>query len=479
MPYKKKYIKFHLRVFWSVAAFFVLLTVSFIAFQYYRERQYKIEQLNNILSGKNEQIYYKVKESGGTNLSFTELPYRVTIMNLEGDVLYDSEAGVGNILENHSDRKEVWEAIQQTGGYDVRRKSQTTGEIYFYSAQRHGEYIIRTALPYDNDLIVTLKADLHFIPIAILILLLAGVLFYTVMKRLGESIDRLKRFVSKAYKEEIIESPTDFPNNELGDISRHIAQIYNKLIRAKKDLEIEQLQVAAQKEEKDLIKRQLTQNIAHELKTPVSSIQGYLETIIEDENMTREVLDDFIEKSYVQSTRLSSLLQDISYLTRIDEAPELIKREPVDIAKLIREVISDVSFQLNANNIKIVNKSGDMPLPCYGSLSLLYSIFRNLFDNTIAYAGNNIEAEIELYKEDMGRYFFSYSDTGIGIPQEHLPRIFERFYRVDKGRSRKAGGTGLGLSVVKHAVQFHRGDISAQQRPGGGIIFLFSIAKDS
>jgi signal transduction histidine kinase len=477
MAKSKPYIRFHLRIFWSVTAFFVVLTLTFILFQYSREKQYKIELLNIRLIERNNTVHRAMTDGYPLEPIVNETPYRTTILDLSGNVLFDSEAKTANHLENHSSRKEIQLALKEGMGYDVRRKSQTTGEIYFYSANLYGDCIIRSALPYSSYLKISLNADLQFIQIAIILLLILGIAFYSVMKHLGESIERLNEFALKAEQDEIIEYPSHFPNNELGDISHHIVQIYNRLMNMKKDLLKEKQQVVAQEEEKNAIKQQLTQNIAHELKTPVSSIQGYLETIINNKDLSREILDDFILKSYVQSTRLVALLHDIAKLTRIDEAPHLIQKEHVDIAELIKQVISDVSLQLNEKNITIVNKTENTVLSCYGNLSLLYSIFRNLFDNSIAYAGCNIRIEIELYQEDEQMYYFSYSDTGIGIDEAHLTRIFERFYRVDKGRSRKAGGTGLGLSVVKHAVMFHNGEITAKSGDEGGLAFLFSIKK--
>ena len=476
MRRRKPYLKFHLRIFWSIAAFFVLLTAGFVTFQYSREKQFKVELLNSKLIDYNDKINSAIEKGDDLDSISKETHYRTTIMGLSGNVIFDSEINSKH-AENHINRPEVQKALQERTGYDVRRKSHTTGEVYFYSAKRYKNHIIRSAMPYSSTLKMSLKANLRFLQIAIVLLIVLGTVFYTVMRHLGESIKQLNDFAMKAEHDETMEYPTRFPNNELGDISRHIVQIYNRLVNTKNDLIKERQLVISEKEEKDAIKRQLTQNIAHELKTPVSSIQGYLETIINNKDLPTDILEDFIAKSYTQTTRLSSLLHDIANLTRIDEAPELIQREQVDIGELIKEVISDVSLQLKEKEIAVINHTENQKLFCYGNLSLLYSVFRNLFDNTITYAGNNIAIEIEQYKEDPNTYYFSYSDTGVGIEEKHLTRIFERFYRVDKGRSRKVGGTGLGLAVAKHAVLFHNGEITAQSKQGGGITFLFSVGK--
>lgn len=232
-----------------------------------------------------------------------------------------------------------------------------------------------------------------------------------------------------------------------------------------------------QEEEQARLKRQLTQNIAHELKTPVSSIQGYLETIISNPNIPQENVRVFLERSYAQSNRLTFLLRDISVLTRMDEAPELVEKEQVNLSKIVENILNEVALGLEEKHITVVNKLPSEVI-LTGSSSLLYSIFRNLTDNAIAYAGNDIQITINCFREDEKFYYFSFSDTGVGVPEEHLNRLFERFYRVDKGRSRKLGGTGLGLAIVKNAVLFHGGIIFAKNMPKGGLEFVFTLKKD-
>jgi signal transduction histidine kinase len=229
-------------------------------------------------------------------------------------------------------------------------------------------------------------------------------------------------------------------------------------------------------EEDSRLKRQLTQNIAHELKTPISSIQGYMETILENPHLPEDKQRKFIERSYLQSKRLSELLRDISTLTRMDDAPRLVEKEVVNIADLISRIIGEVENEANQKNARVVM---DIPaeLCVHGNPSLLYSIFRNLTDNALAYAGENIEIGISCFRNDQDRCYFVFYDTGEGVPEEHLNRIFERFYRVDKGRTRKLGGTGLGLAIVKNAVQLHGGTISAKNRVDGGLEVVFSMLK--
>lgn len=231
-----------------------------------------------------------------------------------------------------------------------------------------------------------------------------------------------------------------------------------------------------QQEEETRLKRQLTQNVAHELKTPVSSIKGYLETIIDNPALDGNMQKQFIERCFAQANRLTDLLKDISVLNRIDEAYDQFQKEPVDIGHLVEEIISDSQRALQEKEMHVSIQIPPQTIVA-GNQLLIYSIFRNLLDNAIAYAGEGKSIAIRCYRQDEEACYFSFSDNGVGIEEKHLNRIFERFYRVDKGRSRKLGGTGLGLAIVKNAIVYHKGEISAKNRPEGGLEFLFSLKR--
>lgn len=232
-----------------------------------------------------------------------------------------------------------------------------------------------------------------------------------------------------------------------------------------------------QQEEQARVKRQLTQNISHELKTPVSSIQGYLETILENKDIPREMELKFLERCYAQSDRLTHLLQDISSLNRMDGAARMIDMEAVDIGVIVRNIQREMALLLEERHMKVDNQLPEH-LPMTGNSSLLCSVFTNLFSNAISYAGDGKTITIKCFRDDGNYYYFSFADNGVGVAPEHLSRLFERFYRVDKGRSRKLGGTGLGLAIVKNAIQLHDGSISAKIALGGGLEFVFSLKKN-
>ena len=224
------------------------------------------------------------------------------------------------------------------------------------------------------------------------------------------------------------------------------------------------------------MKRQLTQNISHELKTPVSSIRGYLETIIETPAIADDTRLKFIRRAYDQTQRLANLIQDISLLNKIDNRHPMFGHEAICVRELIEGVRTDLALLLEQRRMAM-HIEVDADLTITGDATLIYSIFRNLTDNAIAYAGEDTEIIVRCYRTDPKTAYFSFRDTGLGVPPQHIDRIFERFYRVDEGRSRATGGTGLGLAIVKNAILMHHGTITARNNPHGGLELLFSLAR--
>jgi len=229
------------------------------------------------------------------------------------------------------------------------------------------------------------------------------------------------------------------------------------------------------------LKQEMTGNIAPELRTPVTSIRGYLENILE-QRLDPEKERDFLSKAYGQTLALSELISDMSLITKIEEAPGSFESGEVNIPSLVGQVMDDLAPGLARQGIK-VNVAISPDTVVRGNSHLLYSVFRNLTENVINHAGRGeagrgLEIAVSRYNADEDFYYFSFADNGVGIEDEgHLNRLFERFYRVTEGRTRDSGGSGLGLSIVKNAITFHRGSISVKNRAGGGLEFLFKLPR--
>ena len=332
--------------------------------------------------------------------------------------------------------------------------------------------IVRTAVPYSVPLSEVLAADREFLWFMLGVTLLMSVAGYFATRRLGQNITRLNEFAERAERGERIDERTDFPHDELGDISQHIIRLYARLQKTTADRDREHALALHEEQEKIRIKKQLTNNINHELKTPVAAIQGYLETLLANPDLDAGKRTDFLEKSAAQTGRLR-----ISTITRMDEASQLIRKESVVLNDLIAETAADMELKPAEQRLR-VNVDFPRRVEVVGSPSLLASVFRNLADNAAAYSGGR-DIFIRLLDNSPEQYTLQFADNGIGVEEEHLPHIFERFYRIDKGRSRKLGGTGLGLAIVKNAVMMHGGTISVRNSERGGLEFTFTLHKHS
>lgn len=283
-------------------------------------------------------------------------------------------------------------------------------------------------------------------------------------------------------KDPVFKPVADFINDKKRDVNHAVFQIskngktFSVQSIVFEDGSFETIIKDVTKAEKTrLLKQEMTSNIAHELLTPVTSLRGYLETL-NNRDLDEHKQKQFIERAFLQTIRLSNLIDDVSIISKIEEAPSQFTIEKLNIALLINEVRIDLSDKLAARHIKFISSIQDN-LTVMGNYTLLYSIFRNLADNSVSYAGQHIEIHISQYAEDEHYVYFSYYDTGIGVKEEHLGRLFERFYRVNEGRTRDTGGSGLGLSIVKNAILFHNGDIQVKNRINGGLEFLFTLKK--
>ena len=472
-------LSYHKRLFLMLLAFFWSIILCFIYFQYTREKQYKTDFLNAQLQLYNTTLLQTI-ESAPSFEEYVEthtLPFedlRISIISLDGTVIYDNML-TADSLDNHSKRPEVADALKKGEGHNTERLSASDGREYFYSATRGKEFVVRTAIPQSDALKELLKTDWTFLGTMMSISLAMSILAYFATRRLGKNIERLNRFAAKAEKGESFDEEEPFPNDELGSISNHIVRLYSQWQQTIKDRDIAHEARLREEQEKIRIKRQLTNNINHELKTPVASIQVCLETLLSGINISEEKRQELIERCYTNNERLRRLLGDVSLITRMEDGSQLISKEAVDINNIINEIADDLAIIPEEERFTLHSNFNEQVI-VDGNPSLIGSIFRNLTENSIAYSGGkNIYISLLENNEELCRICFE--DDGCGVDEKQLPRLFERFYRVDKGRSRRMGGTGLGLAIVKHAVQFHGGNISVTNRLNGGLRFEFSLKK--
>ena len=568
LTYRKK-------LFLSFVLIFSLFTIGIILFEQSRERKYKTiaieEKLNAYANMADAILQHEEKPDSLTAILPENI--RLTLIDFQGLVMYDNVIGRASGMENHAQRPEIVSARNKAVGSDIR-KSSSNNQAYLYYAKRYSHYYIRVAIPYDVQVKDFLKADNLFLYYIIALFVLVLFLIHFASGRFGKSIRKLKDFTLA--NENTTSSTSillDFPDDELGEIGKKIAENYHRLDESKKMIALEReklllhvhsseegicfftadksvefynglfvqylniiidesdsnpfllfpdvhfwrineflsnrkhdetyfetkiekqgktfavrinvfensgfeiiLNDITKAEKTRLLKYEMTGNITHELRTPVTGIRGCLETVIEH-RLEPEKEQYFIKKAYDEVLSLSELIRDMGLLTKIEAAPQTFHAELVNISDLIEELKEDLKLPLQQNDIRIESGLADN-LQINGNRNLLYSIFRNLTDNVIRYAGTHIIIQIQKYNEDRDYYYFSYSDNGVGIAEEqHLNRLFERFYRINEGRTRDSGGSGLGLSIVKNAVIFHKGNIDVKNKPKGGLEFLFKLKK--
>jgi len=432
------------------------MIICFVVFQYYREKECKSDVFNAQLQIYNHHLLKAFEKDidYAQYLNAHEKPLedqRITIIDFSGKVLYDDTLPPDS-LDNHKNRPEISQALKKGSGSHISRHSTSDGRLYFYSATKGKRIIVRSAIPYSASLRELLKADWAFLWAIFMFSIVMSVLAYFATRRIGRTIERLNHFAAKAERGEVFDENEHFPHDELGAISEHIVKLYTH-------------------------KRQLTNNINHELKTPVASIQVCLETLLSGIELSEEKRQELLGRCYANTDRLRRLLADVSLITRMEDGSQLIGCEKVIVDDILCEIVSELDA-LPDDQRMVMHLDLNEPIIVYGSLSLLSSIFRNLTENSIAYSGGK-NIYVTLMSHENGFYRISFEDDGCGVDEEKLSRLFERFYRVDKGRSRQKGGTGLGLSIVKHAVLFHGGSISVSNRAKGGLRFEFTLPEIS
>ncbi len=383
---------------------------------------------------------------------FRDLPpqaCRITWIDSRGKVLFDSR-GDSAQMENHLEREEIREALA-TGQGESRRYSDTLMERSLYTARRLSDgSVLRLSMGQHSAFTLVLGMAQPICAVFLAALALSVFFAIRLSRRIVHPLAQLdldRPLTQKGYK-------------EIMPLLHRLDSQQRQLKTQKAALEQKQ----AELEKAERIRREFTANVSHELKTPLQSICGCAE-LLQNGLAKPEDTPAFAEKMYREARRMVGLVEDIISLSRLDGGASGMQWGAVDLHEIAEQAAASLAAQAQDAGVSVL-VTGE-PVPMEAIPQLLHSIVYNLCDNAIKYnrPGGKVEVQVEASKQGP---LLTVRDTGIGIPQEEQDRVFERFYRVDKSRSKAVGGTGLGLSIVKHAVLIHRGNLNLCSTPGEG-----------
>lgn len=387
---------------------------------------------------------------------------RFTVVDLDGNVIADSDVDDYSTMENHLDREEVKEALKSGIGYSIRESETLQMSMLYVAALSENEgYILRIAIPFsgmEQYIGILIPGILASISITLVVsLILANRFSRSVTRPLLEIADEMQKLKD--------ENPEFHFNQYQYDEMNVIADTTLQMAKAVKEsmnrIEFEKL-----------VRQEFFSNASHELKTPLTSIHGYIEllqnNLATDENMKKE----FLSRIKMESDNMTNLINDILLISRLETKEAEVVMSKVRISPLLQEVCK--TLEPLAQQFQVSVKTNCKPLSVMANMQQLRELFNNLITNAIKYnkPGGKVEITITSEAKEM---VIIVADTGVGIEDEDIQRIFERFYRVEKGRSKRVGGTGLGLSIVKHIVNYYDGSIKVKSKPGEGSKFTIRL----
>lgn len=390
---------------------------------------------------------------------------RFTVIDLDGKVLADSDVGDSSTMQNHKNREEIKEALQSGVGY-ATRKSDTLNRSMLYVASKSskGEYIIRMAVPFSgmNQYFgLLIPAILISIGITLVIsTILANRFSRSVTKPLNEIAGEMLKL-----KEENPEFHfNQYQYDEMNVIATTTMQMSKAVNESMKRIEFEKM-----------VRQEFFSNASHELKTPLTSIRGYVELLENDMVANEKMKKDFLLRIKRETANMTNLINDILMISRLETKEAEVILSEVRLCPLVKEVCA--SLEPLAKEYQVEMSMNCRPLTMYANTQQLRELFNNLLTNAIKY--NRPEGKVKVtVTAEPNEIIIMVEDTGVGIPEDAKQRIFERFYRVDKGRSKKVGGTGLGLSIVKHIVNFYNGSIEVESKLMQGTKFTVRLPKE-
>jgi two-component system phosphate regulon sensor histidine kinase PhoR len=402
---------------------------------------------------------------------------RITLVDSGGIVLYDSSVPDSLLyaLENHKERPEIVEAREKGTGTNVR-KSKTIAHDLVYLARKVD--LTETAsgvFPYVQFVRVSVELtdvnkvmyEIRFKIVLASIVVLVLVIFSSrlVSRRLSRPLVEIGEMVKQIKAGNLEQKLPVRSQDEIGRLSELINEMTDRL-----KADIEQLKKL------ERVRSEFLGNVSHELRTPIFTLKGFLETLLEGAIDDKTVNRAFVTKAYHHANRLDSLLTDLIEISRIESGEMKMSFRYFDVVAWSRQLAADFTDSAAKKKQKVVVEAPDREILALGDRDRLKQALGNIVDNAIKYSPDGATTVVRVVESDRS-VSISVTDQGPGIESDHLPRIFERFYRVDKARSREVGGTGLGLAIVKHIVEAHESKVSVTSEVGKGTSFSFDLKK--
>ena len=379
--------------------------------------------------------------------SIEDSSLRVTLIDLEGNVIFDNQLNESE-MENHASREEFKEAKEN--GYGIsKRYSSSLLKTFYYVAYKLDNNIIRVSKVADSTLYILFINLWPLYIVAIVLIICSILLGFLLSKKIVDPINNIN-----------LEHPLE--NNKYKEIEPLLIRIEtqkNELMKENEEV------LNASK-----VRQEFTSNVSHELKTPLHVISGYAELIKEGIVKDSDV-KEFGEKIYSEASRMSKLVEDIMKISKL-ESDKAVEKTQLNLKNIVVAIVDSLMIEADKKNVKFKLSLNDCSIS--GNYDSIYSLIFNLVDNAIKYNKTNGKITIKL-QEVSNNVILSVKDTGIGIPKEDLDRIFERFYRVDKSRSKDSGGTGLGLAIVKHSLIVNNATIKVESELKKGSTFTVTF----
>lgn len=391
---------------------------------------------------------------------------RFTVITVGGEVCADSNVQDTSNMENHSGRKEFMDAAKYGNGY-AKRYSETLEVDMFYAAalSSDGKYLLRVALPYTGTgEYVAMMMPAFFM--SFLSAIGIGAVFAAGLSR--HMIKPVKDIAREMSHLQDMDYEFQFQSGNYEELDV-IVDTTKKMATDVKDY-IKQLELEKQ------VRQEFFSNASHELKTPLTSIKGYTELLENGMAADEAAGKEFLARIRREAENMTSLINDILMISRLETKEAEVVMSEVRMDSLLKEIMEELQMLAVKQQVEITWESKEIVF--YANPQQLKELISNLAANAIQYnrIGGKVHVSVDKVREEIIIQVF---DTGMGIPEESLPRVFERFYRVDKGRSKKAGGTGLGLSIVKHVVGYYGGTIDVQSKTDIGTTFTVRLPDKS